>query len=120
MKRIKRIVVLSFLLTGGLSVFMFFTIPSWWIYNYVAVHKAFGSQAPADIKVKQIEKPFTVTFSNGIKADVGPLPATLSNLVRLGLGIPAALAYFYVIKRHGPKWFRSGKWQRPGVSIAED
>src|SRR5262245_54550941 len=120
LKRIKRIVVLSLLLTGGLAVFMFFTIPSCWIYDHRALRKAFGSEVPAGVKVKQIEKPYTVTFSNGTKADVGPMPATLSNLVHFGLGIPAALVYFYLIKRHGPKWFRSGKWMRRGVSITED
>src|SRR5262245_33058623 len=111
-KRIKRIVVLSLLLSGGLAVFMFFLIPSWWIYNQVAVRKAFGPESPPGIKVAEIEKPYTVTFSNGKKVDVGPMPSTLSNLAHFGLGIPAALVYFYLIKRHGPQWFRSGKWMR--------
>jgi hypothetical protein len=119
-KTVKRIIVLSLLLSGALAIFIFSSIPSWWVYNHVAVRKAFGSAAPLGVKVQEIKKPYTVTFSNGTTADVGPLPANLSNLAHLGLGIPAALAYAYLIYRRGPQWFRSGKWMRPGVSITED
>src|SRR5262245_13851636 len=101
-KRLKRIAVLSLLLSGGLAVFMFSSIPSWWLYNRVALRKAFGSEVPVGVKVEQIEKPYSVTFSNGKKADVGSMPATLSNVAHFGLGLPAVLVYFYLIKRHGP------------------
>jgi hypothetical protein len=119
-KRIRRILTLSLLLCGGLAILMLSSIPSWWVYNYLAVRKAFGPAPPAGVKVEQIKKPHTVTFSNGKTVDVGAVPATLSNVAHFGLGIPAVLVYFYVIMRKGPAWFRSGKWMRQGVSIVED
>jgi hypothetical protein len=120
LKRIKRILVLSFLLCGGPIIFVVLTLPSSWIYDDLAVRKAFGTHAPAGLAVQQIKKPYTVTFSNGQIADVGPIPAIIGNLFHFGIGIPAVLTYFYLIKRAGPEWFRSGKWMRSGVSIIED
>ena len=120
LKRIKRITALSLLLFGGFAIFILLGIPSWWIYDALAVRKAFGSERPAGVKVERIKKPYTVTFSNGKTVDVGAMPATLSNLFHFVTGIPAVLGYFYFINRHGPEWFRSGKWSRPGESIVED
>jgi hypothetical protein len=121
LKRIKRITVLSLLLCGAPTIFMVLSIPSWWIYQELALRKAFGSQPPPGVRLERITKPyFTATFSNGKTVDVGPVPANVSNLFHLATGIPAVVLYILLITRYGPKWFRSGKWQRRGVSIAED
>src|SRR3954463_2250796 len=120
MKKIRRIIALSLLLFGGLAIFILLNIPSSWIYNHLALRNAFGSERQAGVTVQRITKPYTVTFSNGRTVEVGPTPARVSTLFHLVTAIPAVLAYFYFIKRHGPEWYRSGKWQRPGVSIAED
>jgi hypothetical protein len=64
MKRIKRIGVLSLLLSSGLAVFMFASVPSWWLYNYVAVRKVFGLEPPPGVKVEQIKKPYTLSISS--------------------------------------------------------
>jgi hypothetical protein len=120
LKRIKRILALSLLLSGAPVIFIMLNIPSWWIYNHIALRQAFGSERPAGVKVEKITKPYTVTFSNGKIADVGPTPATLSNLFHFATGIPAVALYLFFIKRHGPEWYRSGKWRQPGVSIIED
>src|SRR5690242_4198626 len=45
-KRIKRIIVLAMLLSGGLAIFILLNIPSWWIYEQLALRKAFGSDCP--------------------------------------------------------------------------
>jgi hypothetical protein len=111
---------LSLLLGGGPLIFISMWLPSWWLFNCVALGQTFGPERPPGVKVEHVTKPYTVTFSNGKTVDVGPLPAIMSSLCHLGIGIPAALAYFYIGKRLGPEWYRSGKWRRQGVSIIED
>ena len=120
LKRIKRTVVLSLLLSGGPVILILLMVPSWWIYNQLALRKAFGSDRPEGVKVDHITKPYTVTFSNGKTFAVGAMPATVSTLFHVVTAIPAILWYFFFIKRHGPEWFRSGKWLRPGKSIMDD
>jgi len=120
MKKIKRIIVLSLLVSGAPVIFILLGIPSWWLYDELASRKAFGADRPAGIRIERITKPYTVTFSNGMTADVGSTPANMSNLVHIAMGLPAVLAYVCFIKRHGPAWFRSGNWARRGASIAED
>jgi hypothetical protein len=120
LKRIMRILTLSLLLSGAPVIFILLNIRSWWIYNEIAVRKAFGSERPAGVKVEKLTKPYTVTFSSGKVADVGPMPASTSSLFHFATGIPAVVLYLYFIKRHGPEWYRSEKWRQPGVSIIED
>jgi hypothetical protein len=118
-KRIKRILALSLLLSGAPVIFIVLSLPSWWLYDELAVRKEFGTERPADVKVEKITKPYTVTFSNGKVAEVGPMPASVSNLFHFATGIPAVVLYLFFIKRHGPEWYRAGKWRQPGVSIIE-
>src|SRR6266481_4416352 len=93
LKRIKRIVALSLLLSGAPVIFILLNVPSWWIYNELAVRAVFGSERPVGIKVEKIEKPYTVTFSNGKIADVGPMPASMSTMFHVATGIPAVVLY---------------------------
>src|ERR1041385_1339967 len=83
---------------------------------------AFGSDPTArkGIKVKSIKKPPTVTFSNGKSVDVGLRPEIGYNVCHFGILIPFMIWYICLVRRHGPEWFRSGKWLRPGKSITED
>jgi hypothetical protein len=120
MKRIKRIIALSLLLSGAPVIFILLNVPSLWIYHELAIRKAFGSERPAGVKLVKITKPYSVTFSNGKTVDVGPLPGSASTLFHLATGIPAVVLYLFFIKRHGPEWYRLGKWRQPGVSIVED
>jgi hypothetical protein len=120
MKRIRRIIVLSLLLCGAPAIFIVLGIPGWWLYDELALRKAFGAERHAGVKIERITKPYTVTFSNGKTVDVGSTPANMSNLFHIGTGVPAVLAYVYFIKRRGPAWFRRGNWARRGASIVED
>ncbi len=98
------------------------SLPGFWVYNHIPLRIAFGSDPTArkGIKVKSIKKPPTVTFSNGKSVDVGLRPAIGYNVCHFGILIPFMIWYICLVRRHGPEWFRSGKWLRPGKSITED
>ena len=121
-RQIARILVLSAFVLGGFAIPMLLNIPSYWIYSRLSLRAAFGSDPAArrGVTVQQIAKPSTVTFSNGKRVDVGMMPATISNLFLLGTALPGLVLYVLLLRRHGPEWFRSGKWSRPGRSIIDD
>jgi len=104
----RSIVVLIFL--GGFLIFPLVNVASIWIYNYVALDIAFGSDRAArdHITVQHIKKPSTVTFSSGERIDVGTGPATVSTLFLLAVGIPLLVCYIVLISRYSPQWFRDG------------
>src|SRR5215469_10193654 len=72
-------------------------LPAQWIYNQLAIHKAFGRDAGQlpQVTVKSIEKPSTVTFSNGAVVDVGLVPATVSSTFHLVVSIVGAGFFYY-------------------------
>jgi len=98
------------IIAGGFSPVASLIIPTGWIYDYFALRVAFGSEQAAreHITVRDIEKPSTVTFSNGKRLDVGAKPAVISSIFRIAATIPLVVGYIFLIRRYSPKWFRAG------------
>jgi hypothetical protein len=73
-----------------------------WIYDRVANRAAFTGQAggpPPGVTVKSIEKPSTVTFSNGVVAAVGYLPAGAMEAFHLVVSVVGSGLYIYKFRR---------------------
>ena len=76
-------------------------LPVAWIYNRLAIRAAFGPNRSAlgPITVKSIQKPSTVTFSNGVSADVGYLPGVASSAFHLVVSVAGIGLYIYKFRR---------------------
>src|SRR5436309_1401774 len=79
--RMRKVVHASLLGFGFISIWALLLPPANWIYGRLAIHAAFGQMSGSlhPVSVTSIKKPSTVTFSNGVVADVGYFPAAVSS-----------------------------------------
>ena len=100
-RRIRQVMYASLLGVGFFSIWIVPLLPAAWIYDRLAIHAAFGhtSGSVAGISVTSIEKPCTVTFSNGVVADVGYLPAVAMNAFHIVVSGVGSAFYIYKFRR---------------------
>ncbi len=75
-------------------------LPANWIYNRLAVRAAIRANGDSmrGATVASIEKPSTITFSNGAVVDVGLIPATVSSAFHLITFFIGAGLYGYKLR----------------------
>ena len=97
-----RQVILASLLGSGLFLIpALLLLPADWIYDGLAIRSAFGQdEAPLpSISVTSIKKPSTVTFSNGVVADVGYWPARISSACWVLSSLAGCALYVFILRR---------------------
>ena len=99
--RIRNVVHASLLGVGFVCVWALPLLPAAWIYDRLAIRAAFGQTGgpPPGVTVTGIEKPSTVTFSNGVVADVGYLPAAAMSAFHLVVSVVGSGCYVYKFRR---------------------
>ena len=99
--RIRQVIHASLLFVGFFSIWIVPLLPAAWIYDRLAIHAAFGhtSGSLTGISVTRIEKPSTVTFSNGVVADVGYFPAVAMNAFHIAVSGVGSGFYIYKFRR---------------------
>ncbi|MBF0409624.1 MAG: hypothetical protein HQM10_19950 [Candidatus Riflebacteria bacterium] len=107
----RRIFIAAGIIVSILIIPMLTHIPTVWLFDYLGVRIAFGSEAASlgQITVTHVTKPSTFHFSNGKSIDVGSAPSFLSLLFFGIITLPLLLAHGYLIKRFAPEWFLKGK-----------
>lgn len=99
--RIREVVHASLLGVGFFCIWVLPLLPAAWIYDRLALRAAFGQTggSPPGVAVTSIEKPSTVTFSNGVVADVGYLPAAAMSAFHLVVSAVGSGFYIYRFRR---------------------
>jgi hypothetical protein len=99
--RIREVMHASLIFVGFFSIWIVPLLPAAWIYDRLAIHAAFGhtSGSLAGISVTSVEKPCTVTFSNGVVADVGYLPAVAMHAFHIVVSVAGSGFYIYKFRR---------------------
>lgn len=99
--RIRQVMHASLLGVGFFSIWALPLLPAKWIYDRLAIHAAFGQASGSlpRVSVTSIQKPSTVTFSNGVVADVGYLPAVVSNAFHIVVSLVGQGFYIYKFRR---------------------
>ena len=88
---------------GLFSIWAVMLLPANWVYNRLAIRAAFGRDggppARAQVTVKEVRKPHTVTFSNGVVADVGYVPGAVSSAFHVIGSLTGMGVYVWVLRR---------------------
>src|SRR4051794_26284648 len=99
--RIRMVMRASLLGLGFVLLWALLLLPANWIYGRLVVRAAFGQTGASlpPVQVVSIKKPSTVTFSNGVVADVGYFPAAVSSTFHLVAFVLGGGLYVYKFRR---------------------
>ena len=99
--QVKKSVQAGLLVIGFTLIWALSLLAGGWIYDRLAIRVAFGHWRVGGraIAVTNIKKPYAVTFSNGVVADVGYLPAAAMDVVSLAGSVIGGGLYAYRFRR---------------------
>ncbi len=98
---IKRPGLLAALVLIGVLYGAVLVVATMWLQRHLALRAAYPDSADREgVRVVQLTKPSTVTFSNGDSIDVGPWPWRVTPCV----AVPALLAGLAALGALGARW----------------